>query len=464
VRHSKKEALETLFPAEVERLTRLMSGKGDAGMQSAIVRLTAALPVYRLYGSSPRGEKWLAAALYGLRRTTAMECVLAAIHAPRTKRWQRFTREWQQLSGAAMAKGLEDRAHYRYTVLSALNEVGCTPAIRAMDMEDFCAFMNARGQSLNAVTTHDTKRSGDARDRLSALADMPQAWIAFRRRADLLMPPPASLRPAVRDLFLQSVLATWPLDDEVDENYIARIADYMRKTAREEAIDTVWSWPDTAYERMLDVFVHRALYHRRFRAQVAGFARRLSAAGALRSLSLLALSILSPGIPDIYWGTESWMLALVDPDNRRVPDLQALEEKMSSLGPVKQLLRRWQDGAIKIWLTRELLRVRGELLEGGAPPTITPLPVAGVRKRHVIAWELTCADKRLAVMALRYPGLLAEEGTLSLAHIDWGNTAITLPSRASAELLTGRRIADGKAIAAEGAFALLPLAVVRLLD
>ena len=42
--------------------------------------------------------------------------------------------------------------------------------------------------------------------------------------------------------------------------------------------------------------------------------------GMLNSLSQTLIRLASPGVPDIYQGTELWDYSLVDPDNRRPVD------------------------------------------------------------------------------------------------------------------------------------------------
>ena len=66
-----------------------------------------------------------------------------------------------------MAKGIEDTAFYRYFPLASLNEVGGDPLRGAVRVEEFHRHNLARQaawpQSLICTTTHDTKRSEDAR-------------------------------------------------------------------------------------------------------------------------------------------------------------------------------------------------------------------------------------------------------------------------------------------------------------
>ena len=78
----------------------------------------------------------------------------------------------------------------------------------------------------------------------------------------------------------------------------------------------------------------------------------------------------SPGVPDFYQGTELWDLSLVDPDNRRPVDFprrQALLEPCAPAsrptrprgptprGSAAELLARWPDGRVKLYLTHRAL-------------------------------------------------------------------------------------------------------------
>ena len=95
-------------------------------------------------------------------------------------RVRRFAFKVQQFTGPMMAKSLEDTAFYRYHRLLALNEVGGSPAARALPVESFHDLMRARAKEfphgLTATATHDTKRGEDARTRLLALSELADDW------------------------------------------------------------------------------------------------------------------------------------------------------------------------------------------------------------------------------------------------------------------------------------------------
>jgi hypothetical protein len=84
---------------------------------------------------------------------------------------------FQQLTGAVMAKGVEDTAFYRYTRFIGLNEVGADPGQFGLDVPAFHA-VTARRQEvapwgMTTLSTHDTKRGEDLRARLAVLAELP---------------------------------------------------------------------------------------------------------------------------------------------------------------------------------------------------------------------------------------------------------------------------------------------------
>ena len=84
-----------------------------------------------------------------------------------------------------MAKGVEDTAFYRYGRLLALNDVGGDPSRFGISVEVFHAGNRERAErfprNLLVTQTHDTKRSGDVRARIGALAGMAEEWEAHLR-------------------------------------------------------------------------------------------------------------------------------------------------------------------------------------------------------------------------------------------------------------------------------------------
>ena len=122
---------------------------------------------------------------------------------------------FQQLSGPAMAKGVEDTAFYRYHRLVALNEVGGDPGRFGRTVAEFHAWCTVASQrTMLAGTTHDTKRGEDVRARLALLSQLPVEWgaavarwsrLAERHRTDAL--PDRN----VEYLLYQTLVGAWPI-------------------------------------------------------------------------------------------------------------------------------------------------------------------------------------------------------------------------------------------------------------
>ena len=169
-REAKLEQASTTFAREVARL-----GARRRRLDEAL----AALPVYRTYV-----EPWSG---------TVEEADRAAIARPacrtpwpvacawRSAGHDAFVTRFQQTTPPVMAKGVEDTAFYRYLRLLALNEVGGDPGRFGSSLEAFHARQAERARrfprGLLVTQTHDTKRSGDARARIGALAGMAEEWV-----------------------------------------------------------------------------------------------------------------------------------------------------------------------------------------------------------------------------------------------------------------------------------------------
>ena len=86
------------------------------------------------------------------------------------------------------------------------------------------------------------------------------------------------------------------------------------------------------------------------------------------SLAQVVLKLASPGVPDLYQGTELWDLSLVDPDNRRPVDFEGRKEALRQISNdsrpraelARDLYRHWEDGRIKLFLAHAALLARGD--------------------------------------------------------------------------------------------------------
>lgn len=457
---ARREVLEQLFSPELERLIQLSSSSDESLREKARTfwtGLTVTLPVYRTYGAKDaftirdigyvHQASQKAGELFGEEYTLSEVQFLPGLLNPRNDLEHQMRKEWQQLTGPVMAKGIEDRAHYRFTPLAALNEVGCDADVQKWGRRNYFRWANQNAtdhpESLLCASTHDTKRSEDVRHRLYALADRPEEWIAFyqdsRRIAYDLLGDDYAVLPPEQYLFYQTVIGTWPLSGKIDQDYIDRLCQYMNKAVRESSLHTSWAETNEEYEQAVEHFVRTLLQSPDFTARADQYSQSVSLAGAFNSLSIQALKILGPGIPDIYQGTESWNFSLVDPDNRRDVDYNSLQLSLKRLkghaqpALLRSLKEEWKNGAIKQWTTQQLLKIREKyIVPLEKPLSFLPLIVKGERKNNVVAYSIRSEDSSpLVVVVPRYPGQLLGDkfNSLSIPGENWGDTRIVLPEK-----------------------------------
>jgi (1->4)-alpha-D-glucan 1-alpha-D-glucosylmutase len=395
------------------------------------------------------------------------------------------TMSWQQLTGAVAAKGLEDGALYDHPVLTSRNEVGAAPGLPPGDVRSFHEGNRARSAtrplSLSASSTHDSKRSEDARARIDVVSELPAAWRRTVARTERLAGPLTSHvegeripETGVLLSLLQDVIGAWPLGDGRDaKEFPDRIERFAIKAAREAKVHTSWIDPDPAYEEALAAFVRRLFGDEGtpVRAELERFRLRVDVAGCVNSLAQVVLKVAAPGVPDLYQGTERWFLRLVDPDNREPVDLGdgrdelgALPEAGAPPRAIAGLLRSWRDGRIKLHVTRSALRARrrhAELFEGGS---YAPLLARGDRADHVVAFARRLGGRWAIAAAPRLTARLAPSGGFPLGPRVWGTDALTLPRAAPSawmDVLTGREVpADDGAIPLGALFVSLPVALL----
>jgi (1->4)-alpha-D-glucan 1-alpha-D-glucosylmutase len=243
-----------------------------------------------------------------------------------------FVTEFQQTTGPVMAKGVEDTAFYRYLRLAALNEVGGNPGRFSLSVDEFHRANLEREARfplhLLATQTHDTKRSGDVRARIVALAGMADEWAERVRRWPRLEDANESY------LVYQTLVGAWPLE-------IERLEAYMEKAMREAKRNTNWIAPNEEHERGVREFCRGLYANAAWRADFEPFAARVAEEGRRIALGMTLLKLTAPGVPDIYQGDELESLSLVDPDNRRPVDWELRWRSLRARSDEKQeLIRR----------------------------------------------------------------------------------------------------------------------------
>ena len=167
------------------------------GLKRALVEVMAQFPVYRTYvnceSALPADLDCLRSAVENaLRENPGLmyelkfieKFMLMAIDQELTAEEKtpavEFVMQFQQLTGALMAKGFEDTFFYVYNRFISLNEVGGHPDLFGISLADFHDFNTKRARnfphSLLATSTHDTKRGEDLRARLNVLSEIPEEW------------------------------------------------------------------------------------------------------------------------------------------------------------------------------------------------------------------------------------------------------------------------------------------------
>jgi (1->4)-alpha-D-glucan 1-alpha-D-glucosylmutase len=324
----------------------------------------------------------------------------------------------QQLSGPAMAKGVEDTAFYCFNRLISLNEVGGNPArfgVSTAAFHEFCTLVQSRWpQTMLATSTHDTKRGEDTRLRISLLSEIPQLWTdAVGRWAQMNAPLRTAGRPdaGMEYLLYQTLVGTWPIS-------LDRLWPAMLKTAREAKVYTSWIEPDPRYEQALKTFVEGLLTNTEFVEDLELFLAPLIEPARISSLSQTVIKCTAPGIPDFYQGSELWHHTLVDPDNRRPVDFDRRRHLLKDLEQVsfEQVWARLSEGLPKMYVIHVALRTRRQQPElFGLQAAYRPLYAQGAKAEHVVAFA-------------RGEGLLTIAARLLIGLAgDWQETRIELP-------------------------------------
>ena len=475
VLEKKRLAARNVLGSDLGRLVELLMAIGErhrvyrdylrGEMRDALTEFAACMPVYRTYVRPPAGELSdhdrqviedtaeaakanrpdLDPRLFDLLRDLLSLCMRGAME-------DEFVARFQQFTGPVMAKGVEDTTFYTYNRFVSLNEVGGSPGEFGLSPEEFhraCKETQARYPlAMLALSTHDTKRSEDVRARLNVLSEMPEEWAAAVERwaeinerhrtktGDTALPD----RNA-EYLFYQIVIGAWPLSVE-------RAQEYMRKAAREAKEFTSWLAPVEAYETALEKFVAGALGDKKFTAEVEAFVEQVREPGRVNSLAQTLLKLTTPGIPDLYQGTELWDHSLVDPDNRRPVDYNLRARLLKSLSddtPPEKIMKRADDGLPKLWLVHRALTLRREHPEWFGPKaSYTPLKVdegAGLAFQR---------GKNVVVVVPRFSVRCGPR---------WGALRAHLPSGTWRSVLTGETI-EGGATTLHALFARFPVSLL----
>ena len=483
VQDSKAEVMRTHFLGDLENLSAkfkvipVFMEDSSENLTMALAQVIIHMPVYRTYrsdgGRDLQDDDILRTAIAtAMNQRPDLKPILFRIdgflRAPAddsTSR-RRAVGAFEQLCATMAAKGVEDTALYRFHRLPALNEVGGDPQHFGESRDAFHQFIQQRRQrfphSLNALSSHDSKRSGDVRARLLVLSEMPvywtarvKAWREINRRPSRNGKMVRQIDAAMAHLLYQTLVATCPSDNSFWPGYINRIVAYAVKAAREAKQFTNWAAPDQAYETELAGYIEHILDSGEsdpFLSDLRAFAARVAYFGAINILAQTLIQLTAPGVPDIYQGAEFNDDRLVDPDNRSPVDYQARRRKMEEIHRTLQsqpdraaaaMLLSADLDKIKLYLIHTALRARLQAKNVFTYGDYLPMTFSGRMQRHGAAFARVHAGRWYITAVPRFFCTLASEEGAAERIDPWQGTCLVLPDRAPRKwrnLLTRARI------------------------
>lgn len=319
------------------------------------------------------------------------------------------------LAAVVGAKAIEAIGFHRTARLVSTQELGCNPRRPTISLADFHEHNQRRAAwwplAMNALTTHDTKRSSDVRARIAVIAQVPQRWNLLVRAIWRQHPPPHQ-RTAY--LLLQNLVGVWPVDGPPDAELSRRLSSYAVKAIREAGVISSWSAPNLDAEKQTQDWV-TAIMAGDTAALLTEFVALIAGPGREEALARLTIGLLGPGVGDLYQGTQWWYEALTDPDNRRPVDYRQSHDHP------------------KFQLISEALAVRrrhpGAFGRGGRYLAVTG---RGERARHLLAFARAEADQPPSVVVVTArltqtfrPGAQRSETFLDLPVGRWRDVRTT---------------------------------------
>lgn len=395
----------------------------------------------------------------------------------------RFLMRCMQFTGPVMAKGVEDTLMYTFNRYIGHNEVGDHPGNFGLSAQKFHKLMQHRQKfwplSLNASSTHDTKRGEDARSRLAVLTAMSNKWVKqVEIWQDIAWNEYRKDLPHPNDEYFiyQALVSSYPYPvqkGEADREFEQRFLDYLIKYLREGKERSSWEKPNESYESAVQDFARFLLDKERpFFTSFYQFLQRIVDFGLVNTLVLQVLKFTSPGVPDIYQGSEMDNYSFVDPDNRRPVDYifrHKLLDEINSIPEDQRLAALWNcrhDGRIKLWLVSMLTQLRCGSAALSANSSYIKLDVSGKYKDNIIAFARKSGEEWLLMILPVHLASLGKSAQVLADSFDWSDTQVHLPTTQAVQWkhllapLKGRdvNIAVGKI------FVGLPLAVLTYRD
>jgi len=465
----------------------------DNGLLDALAVFMAAFPVYRIYPDAfpldqvEFADKALQSALQRRPELSEQLKWIRSLFDSKTTIDEvsaelLFLKRLMQFTGPLAAKGVEDTAFYFYNPLISHNEVGDAPGKLAISSSAFHRQMINRLKktpySLNATSTHDTKRGEDARARINLLSEIPDEWTRVveewrTMNMDSKKKINGQLVPAVNQEYFiyQSMIGGFPPDLQIKEDDIARLKEYVQKFLREEKLYTDWTEPDETYEQACFEFID-GLFDRKnkFLEFFLPFVKKVIGLGSIYSLSQVLIKVTAPGIPDIYQGAELWDLSYVDPDNRRPVDyelrkniLQEIKSKEDDLNKLLCFLSsRRNEGFEKLYVLQKSLQFRRKYPELFWFGDYIPLPVDGGDDTALAYARNWNKQWVIAVVPMNISNKMDPNDRIPKREA-WGTISLALPSNAPGKwvnLFTGQHFSTHGELKLSKIFSEFPVALL----
>ncbi|MFC4211270.1 malto-oligosyltrehalose synthase [Pedobacter lithocola] len=398
------------------------------------------------------------------------------------RKLNQFYQRCMQFTGPLMAKGVEDTLMFTYNRFVGHSEVGDAPHAFGLSIDQFHETMVYRQKnwplSMNGSSTHDTKKGEDFRARLNVLTDIPQRWKELISKLQVSATEIQSRYPKLKKLhkndiylILQTVIGALPFPGEDSDDINLRLEQFIEKALREAKKRSNWENPDEKYEQNFKEFTQKLLDKKHTALQLINdFISSISDFTIINSLAQTTLKFMSPGVPDVYQGTELWDLSLVDPDNRRPVDYNLRKELLNSINENASVKSIWEErlsGKIKLWLTQILAKCRKSEKEIFDSGTYMPISVTGKYAEHILAFARQLNEKWIITVIPVGLAKVAEEQNLPVNKLNWNDTQIILPHDAPLEWLNllhqkeGHKDILNNSILINQLFVELPIAIIK---
>lgn len=353
---------------------------------------------------------------------------------------------FQQVCGAVEAKGVEDTAFYRWTPLVSLNEVGGDPGAWSFGTDRFHAWLTEMSgrwpATMTAGTTHDTKRGEDVRCRINVISQYSGSWLTLLERVH---PVVRGLDGATENMLWQTVAGTWTDDGPISAD---RLKQYMLKAVREMKTWTTWTNPDTEGEERMFARIDKLLADDHVANAFSRWIELTREANRTAILTRKSVQLTCLGVADMYQGSETTQTVLVDPDNRRPVDFEALAATLTAV----QERAPATLGEEKLFVTHRICDLRRRRPEAFVGEAAHYRPLASTTG-YLVAYQ---RGDDVVVLATRLAGALNALGGFQ-------DHTVALPDGRWRDVLTGS-VVDGGLVRVADVVTAYPCAVFERVE